>query len=542
MSFDLVVVGCGGGPSELNLSSYFVKARENSWAQGILALEAGSGLGALKEILVDHPLVFEDEGARVPITGGGGSASKRAASIYSCIRTFLVSHAHFDHVAGLVIGAGSTTSTLRRFVVALPTVIHDLQTVFDGQKLWPRLVLQSTEPALPFCYTYHPIPPHSPYTTIAPSLSARLLPITHGMITPFSSPSDSQSQPPSHSHSHQAKPQSISYDSTAFFIRNDTTQQEFLFFGDVEPDSISSFPRNRAVWEEAAALIISPIPRWPTTFGGAPPSPAGSLPRLSHIFLECSYPNGRRKEELFGHLSPPHVRDEMRVLACEVVKARKTLNNTVRRTSMGVIPSGSALSPPFRSFSTAGQVNGNGVHATNGVSTTNGVAAGGGMGAAVGALFNRARRRRQSTITSASVPSLLSTASSSQTTYTPDSDSPLSMNGNGTFSPSSPVSCAPSSMPMPLADADLVGALEGMTLVIIHCKEPVDDTGANPDGGGEVDIRTIIRDEVEQLLKPLRLGIRVVVARQGMRMTFLYLRRLSQTSNAIYHPQLPSPP
>lgn len=57
--FDMVIVGCGGGPSEKNLSrfvpltylnplhahfaliSYFLKARNERWADGILALEAG---------------------------------------------------------------------------------------------------------------------------------------------------------------------------------------------------------------------------------------------------------------------------------------------------------------------------------------------------------------------------------------------------------------------------------------------------------------------------------------------------------------------
>lgn len=71
-------------------------------------------------------------------------------------RTFLISHAHFDHVAGLVIGAGATTSENVRFVVGLPSVIKDLQTIFDGQKLWPRLVRQKNEPKLSFAYIYDP--------------------------------------------------------------------------------------------------------------------------------------------------------------------------------------------------------------------------------------------------------------------------------------------------------------------------------------------------------------------------------------------------
>lgn len=45
------------------------------------------------------------------------------------------------------------------------------------------------------------------------------------------------------------------YDSSAYFIRDISTGQEVLIFGDVEPDSISLSPRNIQVWKEAAGKI-----------------------------------------------------------------------------------------------------------------------------------------------------------------------------------------------------------------------------------------------------------------------------------------------
>lgn len=89
------------------------------------------------------------------------------------------------------------------------------------------------------------------------------------------------------------------YESSAWFIRNDETRREFLFFGDVEPDTISRNPRTRSVWKAAAPKIR-----------------AGSL---NTIFLECSYRSDRQTSELFGHLSPPHVLNELRSLATELV-------------------------------------------------------------------------------------------------------------------------------------------------------------------------------------------------------------------------------
>ena len=93
------------------------------------------------------------------------------------------------------------------------------------------------------------------------------------------------------------------YESTAFFIRNDPTGQEFLFFGDVSPDSLceSSNPQTISVWRAAAPKIPS---------------------KLSTIFIECSWPAGRPDEQLFGHLSPEHLVDELAALAAEVVGVR----------------------------------------------------------------------------------------------------------------------------------------------------------------------------------------------------------------------------
>ena len=102
------------------------------------------------------------------------------------------------------------------------------------------------------------------------------------------------------SHGHNAT--SGVYDSSAFFVRHDPSTHEFLFFGDVEPDTLSPRPRTINVWRAAAAKI-------PFT--------------LSTIFIECSWPLGRPDDSLFGHLSPAHLADELTALATEVVMVRK---------------------------------------------------------------------------------------------------------------------------------------------------------------------------------------------------------------------------
>lgn len=93
------------------------------------------------------------------------------------------------------------------------------------------------------------------------------------------------------------------YNSSTFFIRHDPTAREFLFFGDVEPDSIAAHPQTAQVWRAAA-------PKIPGT--------------LSTIFIECSWPSGRTDATLFGHLTPEHLVDELAALAAEVVMARRS--------------------------------------------------------------------------------------------------------------------------------------------------------------------------------------------------------------------------
>lgn len=226
------------------------------------------------------------------------------------------------------------------------------------------------------CGIHARVQPLTAYRILAPSLSVQLMPVSHGSTS-----------------------QGSTYDSTAFFIRNDQTRQELLFFGDVEPDSVSSpsspiSGRTRAVWRMAAPRIRDGV--------------------LDHVFLECSYRAGRRKEELFGHLSPEYVVEELKNLAREVVRAKNG-------------------PPPSTSGGNSGVVG----------------------------LFTR----RRSSVAAVSY-----------------------------------------------SDKELTGALTGMTLVVIHCKEPM------PPELPCDDVRKVIRDQIVERLAPFNLGIKVRAPQQGERL------------------------
>jgi hypothetical protein len=96
------------------------------------------------------------------------------------------------------------------------------------------------------------------------------------------------------------------YESAVYFLRNNVTQRELLFFGDVEPDSISSKPQSINVWKAAA-------PKIPHT--------------LASIFIECSWTSDRPDNLLFGHLNPLHLVDELVTLGLEVYKVKNDLQS-----------------------------------------------------------------------------------------------------------------------------------------------------------------------------------------------------------------------
>ncbi|KAI0698492.1 cyclic-AMP phosphodiesterase [Cytidiella melzeri] len=281
-AFDIVVVGCGGGPDEHNLSSYLLKASQSSWTDGIVAVEAGSGIGALTHILQSTPDLF---GEREHVNGSD-PISYTSAEVLSWIRCYLITHAHMDHINSLVLCAGSLAGEARS-IYATHQTLKDIEQVFSD-RLWPNLASwENDDEAM---LVYKRLHMDGQYKQISDGVSVRTLPLCHG----------------------QTRSGQV-YESTAFFIRNDASNKELLFFGDVEPDSVSKREENHDIWRVAAAKI-------PQT--------------LSAIFIECSYPSGRPDDRLYGHMSPDHLVRELVTLAEEVVKVQKmqkTLGEPARK-------------------------------------------------------------------------------------------------------------------------------------------------------------------------------------------------------------------
>ncbi|KAI5851169.1 cAMP phosphodiesterases class-II-domain-containing protein [Morchella snyderi] len=227
----------------------------------------------------------------------------RANAVYvtrELVSTYLITHPHLDHLSGLVINTASFTQTkCPKRIASLPTTIEAIKTHIFNDVIWPNLSDEGCGVGL---VTYQRLPiAASEYVEVSKGLSVQAWPISHGHCMNTHSHRGSISAGAERSPGGTIKRMCV-YDSAVFFIRDEATKQEAMMWGDVEPDSLSLSPRNHPAWDEAATKFHQGL--------------------LSTIFIECSYDCCQPDRALYGHLNPPHLLEELKVLAGRVVALR----------------------------------------------------------------------------------------------------------------------------------------------------------------------------------------------------------------------------
>ncbi|PHH77729.1 hypothetical protein CDD82_3379 [Ophiocordyceps australis] len=278
--------------------------------------------------------------------------------VRTLVDTYLITHPHLDHISGLVVNTAGLSASRPKKIAGLPSTIQALKNHIFNNVIWPNLSDENNGAGL---LTYlrlveggSPALGHGSsrgYVEVCDGLLVKAWSVSHGHCierhvhrgsasaasASFSCPSprygshdaSAATQPqPLHGRASMlgsaaatcasgtggASPQIYAagsmmeqerycvYDSSAYFIQDHQHRREVLIFGDVEPDSISLYPRNLAVWQEAAPKIAAGL--------------------LTAIFIECSYDDSQSNDRLFGHLKPVFVIQELHVLAAEVEAAR----------------------------------------------------------------------------------------------------------------------------------------------------------------------------------------------------------------------------
>ncbi|MCP5468977.1 MAG: 3',5'-cyclic-nucleotide phosphodiesterase [Chlamydiales bacterium] len=255
MSFKVIVLGATGGPSEADISGYLLYPTSDS-SEGIV-LDAGTLLQGL--ISAGERGNFKDFNLEDPTLHPFGEVFLKK------IRGYLISHAHLDHIAALVINSQSDAQN--KFVAGTDTTINDLRDHIFNAVIWPNYGTEGNEPILKK-YKYVRLPLHEmvPLPNTAFKVEAHRL-----------------------CHPHD-------YPSTAFLLEYKGSY--VMYFGDTSPDALEKDKHLSHIWKRLAPLIREK--------------------KLRGIFLECSVPNEDSAQVIYGHLNPKLMMEEFHNLAKEV--------------------------------------------------------------------------------------------------------------------------------------------------------------------------------------------------------------------------------
>lgn len=247
--FDVIVLGALGGIQDGNLSSFLIQPHGDH--NGV-ACDAGSLVNGLR--------VAQDKGGFRDVTVPEGSTDSVIGHVLKNeIKGYLISHAHLDHVQGLVIASPDDSN---KTIYGLPSVSAEIEQNYFNWKAWPNMLDRGQQPQLK---KYH-------LEDLKPG-ETKDLAGTRMTVTPFSL-------------NHGGA------ESTAFLI--ESGDDAILCFGDTGPDEVQKASNMQDIWKAVADKV--------------------KQRKLKAIILEVSYTSDRPDHLLFGHLTPKWVHKTLHVL------------------------------------------------------------------------------------------------------------------------------------------------------------------------------------------------------------------------------------
>ena len=204
----VVVLGCGGGPREDNVSGYMLFPAD---APGeAIALDAGSLTTGIR---------WADElGNLWDFVVPSDSLLTREGHVYRNIKAYLLSHAHLDHTAAQVLNAPADIYGAKKPILGIQSTIDNIAGGLYNWKTWPDLV------ALGY-YEYVVLAPGVETPISGTSMTVEAFVVSHG----------------------------APYESTAFLVRSGN--HYLLYVGDVGPEAVERKGLLTALWERVAPLI-----------------------------------------------------------------------------------------------------------------------------------------------------------------------------------------------------------------------------------------------------------------------------------------------
>ncbi|CAM2939063.1 3',5'-cyclic-nucleotide phosphodiesterase [Legionella pneumophila serogroup 1] len=241
-AFEILPLGVYGGLKDGNLSAYLIKGIES---KNYTALDGGTLVHGL-EVAADKQSV----------------RNKNVDDLLQkYIPAYLISHAHLDHVMGLVMAQPELRE--KQTIMAREETMQALQKNIFNWSVWGNFGDSGDTPQLNFQH-YQTVPLFQWVSIPDTDLHVKVFPLSHGGMA-----------------------------SSAFLIRYEA--EYVLYFGDTGADSIEKSTNMENIWKEIAPLIRNR--------------------QLHAIMLECSFLNSQPDDKLFGHLKPNLFMSELRHLA-----------------------------------------------------------------------------------------------------------------------------------------------------------------------------------------------------------------------------------
>jgi cAMP phosphodiesterase len=176
------------------------------------------------------------------------------------IKGYCISHPHLDHVAGLLLNAPDDTP---KPIYGLAACLATVQQDYFNWQAWPNFADGGRAPALGK-YHLRTLTPGQPMPLDSTALSVQAFVLSHG----------------------------APYQSTAFLVRSHDSY--LLYLGDTGADEIEKTHHLRDLWQAVAPLV--------------------QRHALKAIFIEASYSNAQPPTQLFGHLTPALLLQELAAL------------------------------------------------------------------------------------------------------------------------------------------------------------------------------------------------------------------------------------
>ena len=250
-SFQVVPLGIKGGIDEKNLSAYLL-APANT--KDFICLDAGTVNAGIEKAIENK--VFKVSTSEV---------------LRKYIKGYLISHAHLDHVSGLIINSPADSS---KTVYATQKCMEMMENHYFNDQTWANFGDKGVGFPLKK-YHFQTLNTGEEVLISNTKMTVKAFPLSH--VNPF--------------------------ESTAFLIKSEESYA--LYLGDTGPDSVEKSDKLKELWTAVAPLV--------------------QKNQLKGIFIEVSFPNEQPDQFLFGHLTPNYLMKELHVL--EDLAGKNSLKN-----------------------------------------------------------------------------------------------------------------------------------------------------------------------------------------------------------------------